>query len=268
MKILKTKPKDYHCNCFYCKKFLGEIRNDDGSYISARKRIGYSDYEKKHKHIALGHWQGYSFAIDRLTKKGDIILDPFCGSATALVEAAKLERKGIGIELEFGKIAESNIKKYRSSVNILNGDCRNIVKTIKAEFDLILTGPVYNNHSDPPERKNLKGKNQSFDYKKKDSFSFMEDFEYQREMLNLFGDLYAKTKKGGYFVLIIKDPIRNKEPYLLHRILTDCAEIAGYKPIGVYIHRHWPPTLFQNTYSKRFPKVKIPLYQTLTVLRK
>jgi len=34
------------------------------------------------------------------------------------------------------------------------------------------------------------------------------------------------------------------------------------------LHKHIPPTLFMSTYSKRFPEVKIPIYQTGIVLEK
>jgi hypothetical protein len=38
-------------------------------------------------------------AIDLLTKPGEIVLDPYCGSGTVLVEAAVLNRLALGIDL-------------------------------------------------------------------------------------------------------------------------------------------------------------------------
>jgi hypothetical protein len=45
-------------------------------------------------------------------------------------------------------------------------------------------------------------------------------------------------------------------------------ESAPLKYYGTFIHKHLPSTLFMNTYPKRYPEVKIPLYQTGTVLEK
>ena len=38
--------------------------------------------------------------FSRYTKKGDWILDPFMGSGTSIIEAQRMERNSIGIELQ------------------------------------------------------------------------------------------------------------------------------------------------------------------------
>lgn len=65
----------------------------------------------------------------RFTKKGDVILDPFLGSGTTLIECRRLSRHGIGIELipEVAKKAKENISKEpltngKVFTNILVGD--------------------------------------------------------------------------------------------------------------------------------------------------
>jgi len=54
---------------------------------------------------SMAHW-----LIKASTSKGDIILDPFCGSGTVLLEANLLERKAIGVDLNPLAIAISESK--------------------------------------------------------------------------------------------------------------------------------------------------------------
>ena len=67
----------------------------------------------------LGHTAPFppaipEFAVKTLSGKGEIVLDPFAGSFTTAIEAVKLGRIGVGIELNkrmFGEAIQQNIKK-------------------------------------------------------------------------------------------------------------------------------------------------------------
>ena len=68
----------------------------------------------------LGHTAPFppdvpNFAIRMYSGKGDVVVDPFAGSFTTPIEAVKLERQGIGIELNrdmFRESITSNIHKH------------------------------------------------------------------------------------------------------------------------------------------------------------
>lgn len=69
------------------------------------------------KENILGHSAPFpselpEFLIKLFTKEGDIVLDPFLGSGTTLMEAKKLNRKGVGIELleEYVELAIKRIE--------------------------------------------------------------------------------------------------------------------------------------------------------------
>ncbi len=53
--------------------------------------------------------------ISRLSKPGDIVLDPFCGSGTTIVAAKSLGRKYIGIEIE-EKYCHIAVERLRQTV--------------------------------------------------------------------------------------------------------------------------------------------------------
>lgn len=71
------------------------------------EQIDYATVAKAHTPMYLIHkyWARkphnvVSEYIQHYTKEGDIVLDPFCGSGPTPIEAIKLERKGIGIDLD------------------------------------------------------------------------------------------------------------------------------------------------------------------------
>ncbi len=58
--------------------------------------------------------------IQLYTYKGDVVLDPFCGSGTACLTALKDERHYIGYDIEpsYVKLAEKRIKEHLNQLNI------------------------------------------------------------------------------------------------------------------------------------------------------
>ena len=78
-----------------------------------------SDYSDKHFHEWGQSESGMADIINRFTKPGDLILDPFCGGGTTGVVALKLKRRFIGIDNDKGsiEIAKGRILKELSNGN-------------------------------------------------------------------------------------------------------------------------------------------------------
>ena len=51
-----------------------------------------------------------SAVIENLTKKGDLVLDPFMGGGTSIVEAMRLGRKAVGVDLNYISFFVSKVK--------------------------------------------------------------------------------------------------------------------------------------------------------------
>ena len=97
--------------------FLRYEKNPDNVLTSAFVS-GESGYHPTQKPVRL-----MKALIELTTQKGQIVLDPFCGSGSTLVGAKMLERHFIGYELsgEYAKIATSrvaNIDLYQQSLLI------------------------------------------------------------------------------------------------------------------------------------------------------
>ena len=67
----------------------------------------------------------------RYTKKGEWIIDPFMGSGTSLIEAQRMGRNSIGIELQenVAKLAQERIDSEANNATVakvINGDSRTV----------------------------------------------------------------------------------------------------------------------------------------------
>lgn len=288
--IVQTRPNipdDYHCDCGYCRsgKFLGEIfHNDSNKYYSNRIRKSYY-VDGAGDHLDAGHLIGYRFAIQQLTKEGDWVFDPTCGTGTAIIEAINNGRNGAGIELEYPHVTHGNILaqkrkegtyvRFKQGNAIFADDILDDMGFKPGDLSMIINGTPYpklsGKSSDAPERKNLKtGQDKSFDYYHEENIGITKGEEYWNLVTTMYKKSIGYLKSGGYFVILIKDMVQNKEAYLLHkeiidRVLETNRDMEHY---GMFIHSHQPRTMFINTYTKRFPNIKIPLYQTGVILKK
>ncbi|MDX9802898.1 MAG: DNA methyltransferase [Dehalococcoidales bacterium] len=264
--IRESLPKDYHCDCRFCRKFAGTLKRPDGTYYSKWERNRYYAKIAASAHIAKTPLHIARWAVQEFTKKGEWVLDPTIGIGTTAVEALIQQRNAAGMEIEYYENTIKNIEYtnwWGMKHQVIAGDAREVLKKLPnvREVDLVVTNPPY---SGDEGQKVLRGKSGKYD-KNFSNLAFLgESTEYYETMFSIYSQCKKMMKKGAFLVMGVKDMVREKRPYILHFFLGEVLEkLFTYR--YMVLLPHYPPTLFMNTYNKRFPETRIPVYQTVLV---
>lgn len=273
-------PADYHCRCDYCKKYLGELVRANGEHYKRTDRRAYYANEVERHHFAKTPLHVARWAIQTYSKLGDWVFDPTIGAGTTAVEALNHGRNVMGIEIQFIDVIRANIDKQGIIPNdigeplykIVHNDARNVVQILAVKapsegFDLVVNNPPYSG-----DKQAIRG--YAADVKPAYSEEFAnlafakEGDDYWRDMAIIYSACVASMKSGAHLVVGVKDMMRNKKPFLLHKMLADLqSNIPGLSFVGVALLLHHPSTQFLNTYPLRYG-IPVPKYQTITVFRK
>ena len=71
--------------------------------------------------------------VERYTELGQVVLDPFCGSGTLLVEAATLSRGSIGTDIDPLAVAVTNAKVHRFDASKLRASARRLTDSLESQ---------------------------------------------------------------------------------------------------------------------------------------
>jgi DNA modification methylase len=172
-----------------------------------------SKEETKLKHPAMFPVELCRRLIEIYTKKGDVVLDPFMGSGSAVVAARDLERKGIGFDInpDFVELARKRISQQKlirlgvEDPRIYCEDAKNLLKYVAPNsVDLVITSPPY---------WNIHTRKRTADYKEPRPYSSLErdlgnisDFnKFMDELKSIFKNVYVVLKSGKRCMVIVMD---------------------------------------------------------------
>jgi DNA modification methylase len=192
--------------------------------------------ESKLKHPAMFPVELCRRFIEIYTRKGDVVLDPFMGSGSAIIAARDLERKGIGFDInsDFVELAKKRLSQQKlihlgvEDSDIYCEDAKNLLKYVKPNsVDLVITSPPY---------WNIHTRKRTADYKEPRPYSSLErdlgnisDFnKFMDELKSIFEKVHVVLKGGKRCVVIVMD-IRQGSYFIpFHMSITNMMTEIGF----------------------------------------
>jgi len=168
------------------------------------------------------------FKKDVYFHKGDIVLDPFCGSGTTIVQANELGMHAIGIDVSYFNALISNVKVEKHDLSLIEKTVHKLNLGLKEfqknknniafEEELLIELTKFNNKYFP-----------SPDYKRKVANGVINESEYakekEKEFLRVYNELIKKyqikikqDKKSTFLDKWFIDPVRKEIDFLAQEI--------------------------------------------------
>lgn len=216
---------------------------------------------------------------------GDIVVDPMCGIGTTLVEAAALDRRCIGVELEerWVAIARTNLghalpTHQRRLAEVRLGDARSLgslLKGFRGRTGLVLTSPPYACEAGVIDKRAwLRGRrlcdastlNYSAD---PDNIGHARGEHYHAAMSAAYAQCFALLRPGGLLVTVTKNMRHRGRLIDLASMTIDLAGGAGFGYLQHNIALHAGvrdgslvsrPSFWQLNQTERARRSGLPLH--------
>ncbi|MEM3881063.1 MAG: site-specific DNA-methyltransferase [Candidatus Bathyarchaeia archaeon] len=192
--------------------------------------------ESKLKHPAMFPVELCRRLIEIYTRKGDVVLDPFMGSGSAIIAARDLERKGIGFDInpDFVELAKKRLSQQKlihlgvEEPDVYCEDAKNLLRYVKPNsVDLVITSPPY---------WNIHTRKRTADYKEPRPYSSLErdlgnisDFNrFMDELKSIFEKVHTVLKGGKRCIVIVMDIRQGSKFIPFHMNIVNMMSEIGF----------------------------------------
>ncbi len=233
-RLCECKPN--HLNCLTAKEWL---KSQLGVW-----QFNYQgrDIRDKKQHPATFPISLATKVIELFTHEGELVLDPFVGSGTALVAAQDTNRNAVGFDLQsdYVDLSESRFVQVEPSTTsqvAVHDDASSVAEYLEpGSVSLVLTSPPYANLL------NRQRRNKSRRDRKNEQLGAVEQYsqdprdlgtmpleEYSEAMRSIFAGIRKVLKPGGHCVVNVPDMWWEGERVTIHISVVEALRKAGYE---------------------------------------
>jgi DNA modification methylase len=192
--------------------------------------------------------------VTEYSTPGQLVVDPLAGIGTTVVEAALLDRRAVGVELEdrWVALANENLdhmlgRRQRRRADVQAGDARRLAEVLGAlsgTVDLVVTSPPYACDAGVIDKAAwvAGGRlclsdtlNYSAD---RANLGHARGTAYEAAMAEIYASCHAVLRPGGRLVVVTKNTRRKGRTLDLAGLTVDLAASAGFSYLGHVIALH------------------------------